>query len=583
MKTTLLKLILFSFSIIALSTASIAQPDSHRMSEPEKAAMPEYLRAITPSDAAGFTTPPSSPVRASAEWEEIDALTITWTDFPAILKDVVRYSQTETQVLIVCSDSNTVKTYLTNNSVPLTNLHYIIAPFDRIWARDYGPWNIYTNDVDSLALIDWIYNRPRPHDDTVPSALARYTGLPMYQTISAPNDLIHTGGNFMTDGFGTGFSSNLILDENPSKTEAQIDTIMKHFMGIDRYIKMTTLPYDEIHHIDMHLKLLDEETLMVGEYPAGVADGPQIEANLQYILSNYNSIYGTPYKVVRIPMPPDGSGLYPNLNGDYRTYTNAVFVNKTIILPTYAQQYDTTAIRIWKEALPGYSIKTINCNSIIPSLGAIHCITKEIAASDPLLISHQPLHDTYNTSSSYQVDARIQHRSGINTAEIFYRTDTTQPYLSVAMSLTGAATNTWTGYIPAQSSGSTVYYYIEASSVSGKIQVRPLPAPVAYWKFHVLLNVGLEEPIAPAQLNLMNAFPNPSKGITCIPVSCSTAQHATLILKDLLGKTVKAIFDGNLVAGEKNYFVNTSDIASGVYIIVLKTDRYQLMQKLIVR
>src|SRR5436190_11246212 len=197
---------------------------------------------------------------------------------------------------------------------------------------------------------------------------------------------------------------------------------------------MTTLPYDVIHHIDMHLKLLDEETLLVGEYPAGIADGPQIEANLQYVLSNFNSVFGTPYKVIRIPMPPDGSGLYPNNNGDYRTYANAVFVNKTVILPVYAQQYDTTAVRIWQEALPGYTIKTIDCNSIIPALGAVHCITKEVAAIDPLLISHQPLHDTYNTTNPYPVTTRIQHRSGISIAEIYYRTDTTQPYVSASMS-----------------------------------------------------------------------------------------------------------------------------------------------------
>ena len=38
---------------------------------------------------------------------------------------------------------------------------------------------------------------------------------------------------------------------------------MKKFMGIERYIKMETLPYDEIHHIDMHMKLLDEETILM--------------------------------------------------------------------------------------------------------------------------------------------------------------------------------------------------------------------------------------------------------------------------------------------------------------------------------
>ncbi len=102
----------------------------------------------------------------------------------------------------------------------------------------------------------------------------------------------------MSDGMGTAFASSLILDENEFgnpynvsvKTESQIDGILSDFMGIDRYIKMNPLPYDVIHHIDMHMKLLDEETLIVGEYPAGVADGPQIEANIQYVLNNFQKL-----------------------------------------------------------------------------------------------------------------------------------------------------------------------------------------------------------------------------------------------------------------------------------------------------
>ncbi len=565
------------------------------MTDAEKSAMPDYLQTISTTSATGITTPPTSPVRASAEWEEIDYLMVAWTGYPTIIREIVRAARLETQVIIICgsacsgsTDSTSIKTTLTSNGIPLTNIHFLYAPCNSIWSRDYGQWNIYTNDVDSLALIDWIYNRPRPKDDTVPLAIANFTGLPIYRTTVAPNNLVHTGGDFMTDGFGTGFSSNLILTDNlpaagfgANHTSAEIDTIMKHFMGINRYVKMTTLPYDVIHHIDMHLKLLDEETLLVGEYPAGVADGPQIEANLQYVLSNYNSVFGTPYKVVRIPMPPGPTGTYPDNNGDYRTYANAVFVNKTIILPTYAQQYDTTALRIWREALPGYIIKTIDCNSIITQLGAIHCITKEVSAADPLLISHQALHDTYNTINPYQVDARIQHRSGISSAEIYYRTDTTQPYVSVSMTQ-DVDPIYWTGFIPAQPAGTTVYYYLQASSVSGKTQVRPMPAPAGYWKFKVLLNVGISE----ATLNILQlqpAFPNPSKGITCIPVSNAWPQHASILLKDILGRTVQTIFDGEIPSGEKKYFANTESLASGVYMIELKTKNKTFVQKLIVR
>jgi agmatine/peptidylarginine deiminase len=142
---------------------------------------------------------------------------------------------------------------------------------------------------------------------------------------------------------------------------------MTDFMGINRYIKMEILPFDGIHHIDMHMKLLNEETLLVGEYPAGVADGPQIEANIQYVLSNFNSSFGTPYKVIRIPQPPDqNNGFdYPDGNGNYLTYTNSTIINKTVIVPQFYAEYDTTAIRIWEEAMPGYTIVGINSNQTI--------------------------------------------------------------------------------------------------------------------------------------------------------------------------------------------------------------------------
>ena len=287
---------------------------------------------------------------------------VTWASNAQrpILSEIINYAQEECEVIVICSDSNTVISYLNNQGVAIYNTRFIETSFNSIWARDYGQWNVYTNDVDSLLLIDWIYNRPRPQDDMVPFAVANEYNLPIIGMDQAPNDIVHTGGNFMVDGLGTGFSSKLILDENfdglfniSDKTEMQIDAIMQSYMGIDRFIKMDTLPYDGIHHIDMHMKLLDEETILVGEYPAGVADGPQIEANIQYVENNFLSPFGTPYRFVRIQMPPE-NGQYPDQNGDYRTYTNAVFINKTILVPTYEQQYDDPALEIWRKNMPGY-------------------------------------------------------------------------------------------------------------------------------------------------------------------------------------------------------------------------------------
>lgn len=548
------------------------------MAPGEPALMPGYLNDIQPN---GITTPPASPIRTAAEWEEIQAITITWTTYQSVLRQIILAAQVECQVYIVCSDSNTVKNSLISNSIPLTNVHYIIAQYNSVWIRDYGQNTAYTNDVDSLILVDWIYNRPRPRDDTVPRSVAAAFSIPIYETTQYPNDLIHTGGNFMSDGLGTAFSSELVLDENPTKTQAEIDTIMNDFMGINRYVKMETLPYDGIHHIDMHLKLLDEQTLLVGQYPVGVADGPQIEANLQYILSTYMTPNGTPYRVVRIPQPPEQvSGDYPDQGGDYLTYANATFVNKTIIVPQYYTQYDTTALRIWREACPGYNVVGINSNTTISASGSLHCITHCVGTDDPLFISHFGLPNTTNTVTPYQVDARIQHRSGIALATMYWRTDTSQPYQSVPMTLTNAVLNTWTGFIPAQPVGTHIYYYIGATSVSGKSQVRPMPAPAAYFTFEVL---GLQSVVNSANAAFQPAFPNPSHGLTCVPLNMPTQDEGRLVLIDMTGREIMVIHEGTFVPGEKNYFLNSEGVAPGAYQLVLTTNNYHIAQPLMVR
>lgn len=536
-----------------------------------------------------ITTPPPFPVRTMAEWEELQALVITWRSQPAILTEIVRAARLECNVIICCNDQPTVTTatnYLTSAGVDLSsNVTFIVAPSNSIWIRDYGPNCIYSNGVDSLYIMDWIYNRDRPKDNELPSYVAQSLGLQMYATSVAPFDLVNTGGNYMSDGRGNAFCSKLVLEENgPNNTygqsnhsEAAVDSIMQQFMGIERYAKMEPLPYDVIHHIDMHMKLLDEETLLVGQYPPGTADGPQIEANIQYVLSNFNSTWGTPYKVVRVPMPPD-NGFYPNQNGDYRTYANAVFVNKTVLVPFYEEAFDTTAQRIWEETLPGYTIVGINCNAIIPSLGAIHCITHEIGVNDPLYIAHQPILDVAtNSTSGYAVVADIRHRSGIAQAEVYYRIDPLAPWSVLPMTALG--NDQWTVNIPMQPESTTIYYYVHATAISGKSGNRPMPAPAGYWKFKILETSSVQTP----EIALGDMYPNPASAITCIPVQANHSGEIRVSLFNSLGKCVKTIFDGVAHRGENNYFVDAANLEAGTYFVELTDQQKTICKKLVVQ
>ncbi len=544
-----------------------------------------------------ITTPPPGPLRAMAQWEETKEVVITWISYLSVLKDIVRAVAPTTNVCIVCgasgSDSVSVKNYLASTanggSVPpssIANCRFVYAPYNSVWVRDYGPNAVYRNDVDSLILVDWHYNRPtRTRDDTVSRSLGRSLHLPVYETTQGANLLYNTGGNWMSDGLGNSFHSKLILLENPTLTVANVDTILSKFMGIKRSVKLDTLPYDGIHHLDMHIKLINEETLLVAQYPTGVSDGPQIEANLQYILANYNSVFGTPYKVVRIPQPPDQTnGLYPDAGGSYLTYTNALIVNKTIIVPQYYNfvSYDSTALRIWRNAMPGYNVVGINSTSTIAASGSLHCITHEIGPNDPLLIVHQNLPNTTNTTTPYQVDARIQHRTGIQYATLYYTNDTTLGFSNVPMTLTNVSLNTWTGFIPAYPAGTHVFYYIKAHANSGKEQFKPMPAPHGDFNFYVTGPTGIGT-YANTVYSMHDSYPNPSHGITCIPVSFNKNTKGSVTLFDMLGNSVEVIYQGDMQAGEKNYFINSTNISAGAYFITVETTEGRLTQKLMVR
>jgi agmatine deiminase len=547
---------------------------------------------------AQITTPPNfSNIRAMAEWEEVQAITISWTGFPAILKQIVAASRLETLVVILSDNVQATEDYLLSSNTGgsafpnLNNVLIVDSNYDSIWMRDYAANPVYGNEVDSLFLVDWLYNRNRPNDDATPVDVAEVLNLDLYETSQSPYDLVNTGGNFMSDGFGTAFASELILDENdgnglyniyyPTHTEQEIDEILEAYMGIQTYIKMPTLPYDGIHHIDMHMKLVDEETLLVSEYPAGVADGPQINANINYVLNNYTSKFGTPFHVVRIPAPPSTGGNYPDNNGAYRTYTNAVFVNNTILIPTYREQYDTIAMRIWGEVCPGYTLVGIDCdntnNNIIAQSGAIHCITHTVGVADPLLISHQPLQDTYDSNNPYFVSAYLNHRSGIERSTIFWRLQGDNTFNTIEM--TSGLTN-WEGYIPAQPVGSIIEYYIEGESVSGKIQVRPMPAPSGYWTFEVL---GTPLEVSSITTNMIQRiYPNPASAITCIEVTVLQSQHASISLIDIAGRTVANIHEGIVPQGTSNYFLHANQYESGAYRVLIQSGNvYQTLPLMI--
>ncbi len=566
----------FSLAIVAtlIYSSGVAQ-----WQEQEQHPLPRYetsherlLNSTYIPPSAISTTPPPRPVRGMAEYEELEGIIVRWAygTQNLLLSQIVDAAQEEGTVWILTrpatSDSSNIIAYLTGRNIPLTNLEFLAISTNSIWCRDYGPWTVYDVLTDSMGILDFRYNRPRPQDDLVPVALAARWNLPLYQTVQQPDSVIHTGGNFMVDGFNRGFSSELILNENPHLTSADIDSSMQRYCGLTSYVTMDPLPYDVIHHIDMHMKLLDEETILIGQYPVNVADYVVIENTVDY-LETLTGPYGRPYRIVRIPMPPDAQGRYPDNGSNYLTYTNSVIINKTVLVPIYNLPTDQQALDIYVEAMPGYTIQGFDCNSIIGQLGAIHCITKEIGIREPVHFAHAPLSSASDTATIH-IEARIKARSGIDSAFVLWRTDTTAGFQSSVLSDSSGVFST---DIPAQPAGTTLWYYLKAFTGSAREVNKPLVGASGSYRIEVrdstTTSVGGDE--RPSTFSLEQNYPNPFNPATMISFHIPQMADIAVTAYDILGRKIATIFEGTVSAGTHTSLWSAPDLSSGVYSIRL--------------
>ena len=542
-----------------------------------------------------FNEPPSKSVRTLAEWEELEAIVLTYdTDFDPLkrrlIAEIARHAKEEVKVLIFCSGTssdliNLVKFQL-NRIYGLSNqdnLFFIKKDFDkRVWIRDFGPHTVYEENVGNRLLVDWMYDPMFQNADLISTQAAEFFGSDLYTTTSGDWALKFDGGNFQSDGLGTAIASSHIFDDNLQYAEPKIDSIAKEFMGVENFIKLEKLPYDVIHHVDMHLKLLDEETLLVGQYPDSTADGTQIEANLDTLLKEHKTSFGTDFKIHRIAMPADETGAFPDEvsscsalgKGCYYTYTNAFFINELILVPTYfnGKGADSLALKQWEEMMPGYKIVGIDCSHIIKEYGAIHCVTKEIGVKDPLRIIHKKLDEVCETEEFIDFSATLQHISGIESASVFYSTNNGTSFQELP--LKNAFGEVWENELPNFSKGTKITYFIRAFAQNGKTIARPLPAEKGGWTFEIDCKSSsiFSQNIEDFDLKI---FPNPISNFVQIEFKNDFSKNANLLIYNNLGNVLKT---EKITSSTR---IETTDFEKGIYFFEIKNEGKRVVRKIV--
>ena len=407
------------------------------------------------------TDPPTGEPRFVAEFEPMQGVMIRYPlGIPTSL-----VAQLSNNCMVYCivstSQQNQAQNSFQSAGVNMSNVTFVNAPTDSYWVRDYGPWYIFEDREP--AIVDNIYNRPRPNDDNISGVFANFWQIPMYGM-----NLQHTGGNMMEDGRGHGVSDDLVLNEN-NNNETNVRNKMRDYLGIDPYHITIDPQGDYIAHVDCWGKYLAPDKILIAQLPQSNPRYQYYEQVAEYFETT-NCCWGYPYHVYRV-QEPGGYTLAP--------YTNSLILNKTVYVPMGSNStYNNDAIAVYQEAMPGYTIVGVNGGSAgWENTDALHCRTRGVMDFDMLFVDHRNvLFGEQEWQDSIPVVSKFIAYSGANLKQdsllVYYSIDG-GAYQTAHMTATGNP-DEYVGYIKGYQGESEIDYYVFGADESGHRYTQPV-------------------------------------------------------------------------------------------------------------
>lgn len=519
--------------------------------------------------------PPQSP-RLCAEWEPSLGTLIRWPlGIPMVL--VEELAMHDTLYVLVENPSQQSQALSTFQAWGVNTGHcrFITADTWSHWTRDWGPHWVFDGSGE-MGIIDPVFDgypwvpggpyreytdsRGYEEDDQVNAVLAQEFSCPLYQF---PGYL--TGGNFMSDGHGTGFSTRAMLNENEVFwSHEQFLELSYDWLGLESYF-ITVNPEDYgIQHVDCVAKLLDEETILLKQVDPSHPEYARIETINDQLTTAMNC-YGREYDIVRIQC-----GSYSG--SEVAAYTNSYILNTRVFVPLFGISTDAAAISTYQQAMPGYEVIGVPYSDWY-YYDALHCRTREVMDPGMLLVRHKRFDPSVEFSESFQVLAEIKAYSGEELVPgetgISWRVNGGAWSTGELIAFSG---DSLAGSIPGQSPGSVVDYYIFAADSSGRAETLPRTAPLGYYSFQVVPQASCGGSVIPVG-QVVSVSPNPagSAAVVIAPV------ETEVVLYSLYGRE---LFRHWNEAGE--FILDTSALPPGCYLLRAEGSGHESVCRLVV-
>lgn len=510
------------------------------------------------------TEPPDGFVRSIAEFEPNQGVVVSylWSNqwnvgYFGIPTSLIKTMAEHVTVYILCGNTSQVENLTTDfseNDFNMENIEFVITPRNSYWTRDYSPWFIEHGN-HNIGIIDFPYNRPRPDDNNIPNVLGDYFNLDVFGM-----NLLHTGGNYMTDGYGVAASCDLVYTENSDLSPQDVAELAESFLGVHNYYLVDDPLNDYIEHIDCWAKFLAPDKILITEVPPSDIRYDDFEVMADF-WANQTSSYGYKYKVYRAYSP----------NG--QPYTNSLIMNKRVYVPIVSgtgSSYNANALELYQNAMPGYEIIGIEGSSFAAwqSTDALHCRTSQVPDFEMLRIAHIPYFDTLSIEAIITIEADVYSLSATedisHEVELLYRINESD-FTSISMN--AGVGNIYSTDISGLSPGDKVCYYIQATNNNNRTEMHPYTGP-SDPHFFVIEEEIVENSILTNTNAYIKVFPNPVYDRFSIVVNDLPERTYILKIVDTNGRIIQETIIYNNESWSR-FSMDMSVFAEGIYHIKL--------------
>ena len=371
-------------------------------------------RRLAPSrpDAVPAPAPPGAGFRMPAEWEPHHATWLIWPHARAdwevktaavewCYADIVRHLVRGERVAIVYQDGavrRRAERRLRRSGVDLQRIDAHLIPTDRSWIRDSGPVFVVGGPAArcEVAATDWRFNgwaryRAWRRDDALPRAIAEQLGMRRFQIAAAtkdgPRPVVLEGGGIDVNGRGLLLTTEQCLlgriqARNPDLSREMLERVLQQALGVERVLWLGGgIAGDDTHgHVDDVARFVRPDTVVAAvESDAGDDNHAPLAGNLERLRA-MRDLRGRPLQVVTIPMPRplhfDGERLPAS-------YLNFYIGNDVVLVPTFNDPADRTALGILADLFPAREVVGIHAGDLILGLGAVHCVTQQQPRGSP--------------------------------------------------------------------------------------------------------------------------------------------------------------------------------------------------------